>query len=328
MPAGELNKRMVESLIKAGTFDRLGVFRSRLLAVYERLLEQVAEKGRNKLDGQLDMFSMLGGENLAPAPTVAYPELPELGVREKLMLEKDATGMYFSGNMLDEYSKHLDVLKVDSISDFVGEDADPVDKARVSFAGMITSVTAKTTKSGERMAFFTLEDRLAEIECLVFARKYADVSYLIRNDIGVFVSGTLSVREDEPPKLLLNNIEELIENKHFTKEKAQRIQEETAKAAFEAPRAEPAQVSAVPSQGRQTEPSKAPRRLFLRVSSQTNTSYLKARNLAELFDGSFPVFFYYADEKRYERDPIGVAVSEYVLRQFRELLGEENVILQ
>ena len=76
-------------------------------------------------------------------------------------------------------------------------------------------MTIKTTKNGERMAFFTLEDRFAEIECLAFARKYAEASYLIQPDIGVFVSGNLSLREDEAPKLLINNIEELIENKRF-----------------------------------------------------------------------------------------------------------------
>lgn len=134
---------------------------------------------------------------------------------------------------------------------------------------------------------------------------------------------------------MINNIEELIENKHFTPERAQKAAEQLAKSTSSAPlRTERAQASA-PAQSQKpaqnevvSESPKAPRRLFLRVSSQADAAYFKALNLAELFDGSFPVFFYYADEKRYERDPLGVAVSEYVLRQFREVLGEENVILQ
>ncbi len=317
MPAGDLNKRMVESLIKAGTFDRLGVYRSRLLAVYEKLLEQVAEKGRNNLDGQLDIFSMLTGEAAASfAPAFEYPEIPELGVREKLMLEKDATGMYFSGNMLDEYSKHLGILQTESIADYVGEEANPTDKARVTFAGMITSVTLKTTKNGERMAFFGLEDRFSEIECLVFARKYAEVSYLIRTDIGVCVSGNLSLREDESPKLLVNSIEELIENKHFKESDVKLPKTQTPPAEKEARKKPNAQEG------------KKPTRLFLRVPSQTDTAYFKALNLCELFEGAFPVFFYYADEKRYESQPMGVDLSDYVLGQLNELLGAENVILK
>ncbi|MBQ8431765.1 MAG: DNA polymerase III subunit alpha [Clostridia bacterium] len=317
MPAGELNKRMVESLIKAGTFDRLGVYRSRLLAVYERLLDQVAEKGRNNLDGQLDMFSSLAG-TAAPSPAIEYPAIPELGVREKLMLEKDAAGMYFSGNMLDEYSRHLARLQVDSIADFVGEEADPADKTRVCFAGMITSVTPKVTKNGDRMAFFTLEDRLAEIECLVFARVYARVSHLIRGDAGILVKGSLSVREDEPPKLLVNEVIPLVENKQYREELV-----ETA---------EPAKGAEAKGQTSTSKPQppslSSARRLFLRVPGEKTAASLKALNLVELFEGRFPVFFYYADEKRYQREPMGMELSDYVLRQLRELLGEENVILQ
>ena len=317
MPAGDLHKRMVESLIKAGTFDRLGVYRSRLLAVYEKLLEQVAEKGRNNLDGQLDIFSMMGASEISFAPAVEYPEIPELGVREKLLLEKDAAGMYFSGNMLDEYSKHLAVLHTKSISDYVGADADPADKERVSFAGMITSVTTKTTKNGERMAFFTLEDRFAEIECLAFARQYAAASYLIQPDTGVYVSGTLSLREDEAPKLLLNNIEALIENKRFNESDVKPQKPE--KATTGAQKATVKQESA---------PATPPKRLFLRVPSANDRTYFKALNLCELFEGDFPAFFYFADEKRYEREPLGVALSDYVLHQLKGILGEENAILK
>jgi DNA polymerase-3 subunit alpha len=105
MPAGELNKRMVESLLKAGTFDGLGVARSRMLAMYELMIDRASEKGKNNLDGQLDMFSMQMGAGTTPK--FEYPELPELAIREKLLMEKEATGMYFSGQMLDEYAKHV-----------------------------------------------------------------------------------------------------------------------------------------------------------------------------------------------------------------------------
>ena len=169
------------------------------------------------------------------------------------------------------------------------------------------------------MAFFTLEDRFAEIECLAFARKYAEASYLIQPDTGVFVSGNLSLREDEAPKLLVNSIEELVENKRF--------KESDVKPMEELPKTQPRKMEKnKPTE--QKQPVQSPRRLFLRVPSTTDAAYFKALNLCELFDGAFPVFFYYADEKRYERDPMGVAVSDYVLRQLREVLGEENVILK
>ena len=220
--------------------------------------------------------------------------------------------------MLDEYSKHLELLQPESIAEYVSEDADPVEKARVSVAGIVTALTTKNTKNGERMAFFTVEDRMAEIECIAFARQYADSAHLIRLDAALLVGGTLSLREDEPPKILVNRLEPLVENSRFRPEDVKRTastQPAPQKPAGEAPKPHP-----------KAEPFTA-RRLFLRVPDARCTLYFKALNLAELFEGSFPTYFFFADEKRYDT-PMGVAVSDYVLRELRELLGDDNVILK
>lgn len=316
MPSGELNKRMVESLLRAGAFDGLGLRRSQMLAVSERMIDRAAEKGRNNLDGQLDMFSMAGGARTELSCT--YPDIPELGIREKLLMEKDAAGMYFSGQLLDEYARHLADLSPEAILDYVGEDADPVDKARVSLAGIITSVTQKNTRSGERMAFFTLEDRMAEIECIAFTRQYNEFSHLLRNENGIYVTGTVSLREDEPPKILVNRIEELIEDSRYQGEGARNT---AAPAERKALRKEP------PAPQNEQVIASA-RRLFLRVPSFEDPLYHKAQNLAALFDGDFPVYFYDASTKTYATEAIGIARSEYVIAQLRELLGKENVILK
>ena len=310
MPAGELNKRMVESLLKAGAFDRLGTYRSRMIAIYERMIDRAADRSRNNLSGQLDMFSVASPDL---APEVEYPEIPEFGVREKLLMEKEATGLYFSGNLLDGYSKHLDFLKPDPISFVLDEDNDIPDKATLRLAGMITSVTLKTTKNSRRMAFFTLEDRMSEIECVAFSKQFSEYAHLIGADRGVYVEGTLSIREDEAPKLLVNRIEPLVENRDFHEEKAKKLEPRQEKAEEKTPA---------------NEPPKNPRRLFLRVPDERGELYLKALNLAELFEGSFPAYFYFADEKKYRPTPIGIALDNYVLTEFYNLLGKENVILQ
>ncbi len=329
LPAGELNKRMVESLLKAGTFDSLGTYRSRLLAMYEIMIDQSAEKNKNNLEGQLDMFATPG--LVDHRPKCDYPELPDYGIREKLLMEKEATGMYFSGQMLDEYSRQLAAVKVDDLSLIVGDDCDPADKTPASVAGIITSVTLKTTKKGDRMAFFTLEDRMAEIECLAFSRQYINYSHLIHTDGGVYVSGTLSVREDEPPKLLVDRIDGLVENSRFDpavhatlgqndkteKNNGRLVQRHAVQ-----------QEAAMPTKPAVEQAPPCPKRLFLRVPSAKHEAYYKARNLAELFDGDTPTFFYYADEGRYETVPVGVALTDYVMREFQTVLGKENVILK
>lgn len=311
MRGNDLNRRMVEALIKAGTFDRLGVYRSRLLAAYEVLLDRAAEQGKNGVAGQLDMFS--GTVSAEQPPLFTYPPLPELSAREKLMMEREAAGMVFSGEMMEAYSEHLSVLKPESIPKLLSEDSGLPDRAAVSAAGLITSVTRKNTKSGDSMAFFTLEDSRGAIECVAFAKIYAAFQPRIREDQAVYVSGTLSRREDEPSKLLVNRIEELIENGQYRKPEPEELRSR------EKPQPEK------PS-GLQEKPT--PKRLFLRLPDFEGPLYQKAKNLAELFDGSFPIALYSTAEKRYDFDCPGIAISEYVVRQFRELLGEENVILK
>jgi len=169
------------------------------------------------------------------------------------------------------------------------------------------------------MAFFTLEDRIAEIECVAFARQYKEASYMIRNDSALYVRGTVSLREDEPPKILVNRLEELVEDRrfrpeeHVQKEESQLVKKET--------------VSNV-SDGKTSVKTTPPKRLFLRVPSAKSREFCKALNLLEIFDGTFPTFFFFADEKRYETEAHGLAISEYVVNQLKALLGEENVILK
>ena len=196
---------MVEALIKGGAFDCLGKYRSQLLAVHDAMIERALQKGKDNLEGQLDMFSM-PGQVSTEAPAVKYPDIPELSVREKLMLEKEAAGMYFSGSLLDEYSKHTGMLQFSPISDMVGEDADPVDRAAMKTVGIITSVTVKGTKNGKRMAFFTLEDRTAEVECIVFPNLFEELAPLLVRDNAVLVRGTVSLREEEDAKLLVQGV--------------------------------------------------------------------------------------------------------------------------
>ena len=309
---------MVEALIKGGAFDCLGKYRSQLLAVHDAMIERALQKGKDNLEGQLDMFSM-PGQVSTEAPAVKYPDIPELSVREKLMLEKEAAGMYFSGSLLDEYSKHTSVLQFSPISDMVGEDADPVDRAAMRTVGVITSVTVKGTKNGKRMAFFTLEDRTAEVECIVFPNIFEELSPLLVRDNAVLVRGTVSLREEEDAKLLVQTVEELVENNRF--DPALVRETKTTASVQKAPEKEQKATVATPD-------LRDAKRLFLRVPDDKGELFAKTRNLLEILEGDFPAFFFYANEKRYETTPIGVNLTSYLLEQLYALLGRENVILK
>ncbi len=213
----DMNKRQVEALIKSGAFDGFPTHRAQLLAVYESMIDTLSAKSRANLEGQMDMFSMAADTSV---PAFRYPDIPPYTLREKLMLEKEASGMFFSGQLLDDYTKCVEALKPLPISDItVGEDDGQApslpDKAKVTVAGVITSVTHKTTKRDERMAFFSVEDAGGVIECLAFPKVFSRNHGIIAPDSAVYVEGNLSVREDESPKILVSAIGLLVDNEHF-----------------------------------------------------------------------------------------------------------------
>ena len=177
------------------------------------------------------------------------------------------------------------------------------DRERVCVAGIITAVTTKTTRNDQRMAFFTLEDRLGEIECIVFPKVLDDVGHHVRTDAVVRVDGTLSLREDEQPKVLVEGLTELKEDGA------------AAPAVQKTPAARP------------TTGQNGPVRIvYLRVPSLDDPKWHKAKNLLEIFDGECPVSVFAADRGAYFPQQTGFACSDFTLDQLRKLLGAENVV--
>ena len=292
----DMNKRQVESLIKSGAFDNLGVYRSQLLASYEKIIGDEQSKKRAELEGQFDIFSIAEEINTAAPVKFTYPNLPEFGLKEKLMLEKECSGMYFSGHMLNDFSKHIASLKVDNISDIISsfeEDGDGIykDKQNVSVVGIITRRTVKNTRSGDNMAFVMIEDKTAEIEVVVFARQYEQFSGSLFVDNPVNISGTISLKDDEPPKILLNNCKQLISDEDFDASK--------------------------------------PKTMYLRVPSIDSFEAQRIMALVKRCKGDSEVVLYDMAEKKYVK-AIGCSItpSEGIVEQFSEILGKDSVVLK
>jgi len=306
----DINKRQIETLIKAGTFDSLGVYRSQLLASYEKILDNASESGRGNLEGQLDMFSM-APQGVIEKPSFDYPNIPEFSPRQLLMLEKECSGMSFSGHLLDGYSKHIasfSHVSLADLNDTEQQQAHP-EKSRVTCVGMIGSVTLKNTKNDERMAFFTLEDKFSSIECIVFPKVYERISSLIRVDSAVVVSGTVSARDDEV-KILVNTVQELIENGSYRETPPQPMSSQNS---IEKPSAEPLKLH---------EGGK----LFVRVPSLTSPLTEKVKNLIALFEGGTQVVFYDTEKGTYSSYSSRFALTPFTFAEMKEILGDENVI--
>ena len=257
------------------------------------------------------MFSLTThDDSSASVPKFEYPSLPDFSLRDKLMLEKESSGMYFSGHMIDSYSDHVSSLGVTGIADLLG-DTELKEKQSVRICGIISSVNAKITKKNEKMAFIKLEDRYGEIEAIVFPKVYSENYHAVRIDAPVFIDGTVSLKEDEPPRVVANSIELLVDNTAFMRRKA--IADEcVVKLKEEAPTHTPKQY----------------KKLYLRVSDFSCREYLKAKNIVDIFDGNVKVIFYNRSTSSYSEYHGRISATTYIISELSELLGEEIVVLK
>ncbi len=203
-----INKRVVESLIKSGAMDDFPGYRTQKLAMYESILDGEATRRKTMITGQLSLF---GDEGLE-APRPELPKIPEMSPKLLLQYEKEMTGVYITGHPLDEYRERLEKMpcSVQALQEYAeDEEWEKFDRMNVTLGGMIIETRMNTTKANKLMCFITLEDLYGTIECLVFPRIYDRLARMIQNDTVVVIRGTLSLREDEEPKLLVEDIRPL-----------------------------------------------------------------------------------------------------------------------
>jgi DNA polymerase-3 subunit alpha len=197
VPLVVCNKRVIESLIKAGAFESMGHTRRALMTVYESAIDGVLDLKRNEAHGQSDLFgdwSMGEGGESDPVLSGTVPDIEDWDKRTKLAFERDMLGLYVSDHPLLGL-EHILVAERDlSIGALLAEDG-PRD-GMFAIAGMITSVTRKTTRRGDLWAVITVEDLEASIEVLLFPKAYDLVSTVLATDVVVRVKGRVKVDED------------------------------------------------------------------------------------------------------------------------------------
>ena len=196
-----LNKRTVESLIKAGAFDGLGHPRKGLLLVAENMLDATLERRRNEDMGQ---FSLFGGDEVAAAN--GHLDIPddEWKTKVKLGFEKEMLGLYISDHPLLRARTTLASAAPTSLSEL----EDMKDRASVTIGGLVAGITRRWTKNGDPMIFFQLETLEGSVEALCFPRTVQEVGHLVVEDAIVVVQGHLDHRGDEI-KVVVRDIREL-----------------------------------------------------------------------------------------------------------------------
>lgn len=198
-----VNKRALESLIKAGVLDGRGASRAQMLAIYDTLADSAARTRKATANGQLSLFGSPVDSAVVPLPAIA----PH-GKSELLAMEKEMMGAYISGHPLDDFRSVIErerftTLTLTELSEMPNGGVE-LDGQQVTLCCAIASISTKITRGGELMAFVTAQDLVGTAEFLVFPKVYAELRFVLVEDAPLAMKGRLSVREDEPAKILLS----------------------------------------------------------------------------------------------------------------------------
>ena len=297
MGEGELNKRAVENLIKCGAMDCFGNHRSELLAVYESMMDSLSVSRKKNLEGQMGLFGLL--EDDAPGTAIPIPKLPEISRADRMMMEKETTGLYLTGHPMDDYRAFLKNTHVVPIGALMDEESSYTDDQIVSVAGIVQTVKMKTTRNNSMMAYITLEDDTAALEMLAFSNVLGQFGGYLRENSPVVITGRLSVRDDKDPQIIINRARPISDFAHGNPDAEQ-----------EPPR--------------RTEPQS--QTLYLRLPSENHPDYRKVKAILNMFPGEGKAVLFFADTRA--RRGARCAMAQSMLGELKNRLGEENVILK
>ena len=290
MASQQLTKKSLESLIKAGCFDKFGS-RGEYLKAHEYILDNKNQEKRYNVTGQIELFKLDLNEKPADLAVREDEEKYYRPTADDLAMEKEVLGLYISGHPMQQFHKKIKSLKCDFILDVKveatsSESLDELTNRKITFIGLIENVSVKRTKSGKDMAFLQLEDLTGAIETIVFPTAYTNFSHELIKDNIVTIDGKLTLDNDDKIRFIANEVRPFSIEKTNTK-------------------------------------------LYLKVEGENISKMEEIKKILKFFSGETPVYVYFADEKRtaLAEKSMWVSVNSILLQKLTNLLGENNVKL-
>ena len=289
----DLNKRVLDSLIRSGSFDSMGYRRSQLLNAFEQVVDSITRDRRQNLEGQFDLFG--GGGDLPSVPEMNLPDIPEFSRGELMAMEKETTGLYLSGHPMDEYreqSRKLGAVSIGAVLTDHQEDGEGryEDGQRVTLAGVISSVKTKTTKNNSLMSYVTLEDATGTIEMLVFSRTLSASGSYLKANLPVAVTGKVSIREEKAPQIMVDKVFPL--NRSIEEPK----------------------------------PVQAEKKILWVKLESSGAQFEWLKKLMDMFPGKEPAIVYLEDCKK--KLQTSCVIHEALVAELTEVLGAHNVVIK
>ena len=205
MSGHEVNKRVVENLIKAGALDCLEGSRRQKMMIYTQIMDSVQHEKKNSMAGQMSLMDIVGEEEKKEFD-ISLPQVEDYDKETILSFEKEVLGIYISGHPLERYTKILAQNATAKTVDFLPDDdtgfPNLTDGKKVIVGGMITNKTLKYTRNNKVMAFLTVEDLVGTVEIIVFPRDYEKNVNRLEEDNKVFILGRVAAEDDKASKLI------------------------------------------------------------------------------------------------------------------------------
>ena len=282
-----INKKLVENLIKAGAFDSLPNNRRELLLAYEEILRRESENSKSKQNGQMNLF-----DSVSDDVSDNIVKCSDFTLEQRLEMEKEVAGVYVSGHPVEKYAglfKSGTARELSQIAEAV-ETGNLKEGDTVNIVVCVEGISVKRTKTGDSMAFATCEDTTAQTEVVVFPKVFSLARRKLEKNAIIFVKGKISIREDEPVKIIADSI------------------------------ADPEGVKA------QTNNTG----VYIRFPSNSDQRLKQVEDIIRVCCGDTDTYFYFEDTKQLIRLPQTMLSKkdDNFLQRLRHILGENNVAIK
>ena len=298
MSGGELNRRAVENLIKAGAFDSMGYKRKALIQIAGAVMDSIAQSVRDNISGQLDLFGDFNDEGEKPPAVIPLPEVEEFTPMEKMAMEKETTGLYLSGHPMDSYRdavRRIGAVPLGAVMADFAQEGGPQrfqDNQMITVAGVVESHRTRTTKNNALMSYIQLEDDTGSMELMAFQKALDSGGAYIKDNAALVVRGRISVRDEKDPQLMVESIRP---------------------------------ISDLNAMGAKEPPAKD-RKLWVKVKSADDPILEKIRLILTMFPGNQQMILYCEKEKK--RIGASCLIHEALVDELTERLGKENVVVK
>ena len=296
----DLNRRAIESLIRAGAFDSLGAKRSQLLQVADSVLDGIAADGRRNVAGQMNLFA-LDDEEPAAGTKLELPDVPEFSRRELMAMERETTGLYLTGHPMDEYREAVRRIGAVPIGAIISDFAENAGGSRfrddqaVTIAGVVASARTRTTKNNSLMSYIMLEDDTGSVELLAFQRALDNGGGYVRENAPIIVRGRISLRDEAEVQIMADSFRPLSDTE--------------------------------PLQDAGDEPKKRPT-LYLRVLPERESLLRRLEKVLIMFPGEDRLVMVRDMNGTRRQFAASCAAHPALVQELREMFGDENVVVK